>query len=115
MGLVHDVNVIKPKPAKTTDVEMEEETKPPTEIVEKLEQDANALRVKTYKLPKNQVEYLSYLLDTYGEDYKAMAKDKRNYLQHTWKKIRSKIRVFKSIPEQYNEYLKSRNKEMICD
>ena len=109
MGLAYDVNVIK-APNTDWDVESIDEARESTEVVQELENDANAPQVKLYRLPRNQVEYLSYLLDTYGEDYKAMAKDKRNYLQHTWKKIRSKIRVFKSIPEQYNEYLKSRNK-----
>lgn len=41
----------------------------------------------------------------------AMARDKKNYYQETWKQIRAKINVFKGIPEQYNEYLASKQKD----
>ncbi|KAK3095549.1 hypothetical protein FSP39_015991 [Pinctada imbricata] len=45
------------------------------------------------------------MMEKYGEDYKAMARDSRNHFQDTPKQIKRKIQVFKSIPEQYNEYL----------
>lgn len=79
-----------------------------TAVVEKLEKDANELRESGYRLPKNQVEFLTYLLDKYGEDYKAMVRDKRNLAQLTWKQFRKKINVFKSIPEQFTPFLESR-------
>lgn len=100
MGLVFNVNddilVQPPKKSKKT------------VVVESLENDANALRVKGYRLPKNQVEFLTYLLDKYGEDYKAMVRDKRNLAQLTWKQFRKKINVFKSIPEQFKPFLENR-------
>lgn len=77
-------------------------------VVEALEKDAKAPRVKLFRLPKGQVEWITYLMDKYKTDYKAMAKDKKNYYQETWKQIRQKIRRFKSIPEQYHKYLKER-------
>jgi len=40
------------------------------EVVKKLEDFANAPREKTFALPQNQVIFLTYLLDKYGEDYK---------------------------------------------
>lgn len=61
-----------------------------------------------YRLPKGQVEFITYLLDKYGHDYKAMAKDKKNYYQETWKQLRAKVRTFMGIPKQYGEYLKTR-------
>ena len=78
-------------------------------VVESLEGDARAPRVKMFRLPKGQVEWITYLMDTYGKNYRAMARDKKNYNQETWKQIRAKIKRFKSIPEQYSEYLKARN------
>ena len=78
-------------------------------VVESLEEDARAPRVKMFRLPKGQVEWITYLMDTYGKNYRAMARDKKNYNQETWKQIRAKIKRFKSIPEQYSEYLKARN------
>lgn len=78
-------------------------------VVEALEEDARAPRVKMFRLPKSQVEWVTYLMEKYGKDYKAMARDKKNYYQETWKQIRAKIKLFKSIPEQYEVYLKDRN------
>lgn len=34
-----------------------------------------------------------------------MTRDKKNYYQETWKQLRAQIKQFKGIPEQYNEYL----------
>lgn len=61
-----------------------------------------------FRLPKGQVEFITYLLDKYGHDYKAMVKDKKNYYQETWKQLRAKIKTFMGIPQQYGEYLKAR-------
>lgn len=77
-------------------------------IVDALEQEAKALRVKRFRLPKGQVEWITYLMDKYGTDYKAMVRDKKNYNQETWKQLRAKIKRFKSIPEQYHKYLEER-------
>ena len=44
----------------------------------------------------------------------AMAKDKKNYYQLTWRQIRAKINTFKNIPEQYAEYLLEKG-EIILD
>lgn len=54
------------------------------------------------------MEFITYLLDKYGHDYKAMAKDKKNYYQETWKQLRAKIKTFMGIPKQYSEYLASK-------
>lgn len=77
-------------------------------IVDALEQEAKAPRVKLFRLPKSQVEWITYLMDKYGTNYKAMARDKKNYNQETWKQLRAKIKRFKSIPEQYYKYLEDR-------
>lgn len=54
------------------------------------------------------MDFITYLLDKYEHDYKAMAKDKNNYYQETWKQLRAKVKTFMGIPKQYGEYLKSR-------
>ncbi|XP_063381305.1 nucleolar protein 16 [Cydia fagiglandana] len=92
--------------------ESEEDTEvkiiPKKEVVERLEKEARAPRERKFMLPKGQVEYLTYLLDKYGHDYKAMARDKKNFYQETWKQIRAKIKTFMGIPKQYGEYLQAR-------
>ncbi|XP_050295184.1 nucleolar protein 16 [Anthonomus grandis grandis] len=75
-------------------------------IAEALEADAKAPREKKFRLPKSQVEWLTYLIKKYGTDYKAMARDSKNYYQETWKQLRQKIRTFRKIPEQYEEFLR---------
>ena len=71
-------------------------------VVEELEANATALRETKFELPTGQVRFLSYLIRKYGDDYKAMARDNKNIYQETWKKLRSKIRTFQSIPAQWN-------------
>ncbi|XP_014369511.2 nucleolar protein 16 [Papilio machaon] len=78
------------------------------EVAEKLEKVAKAPRERRFMLPKGQVEFLTYLLDKYGHDYKAMEKDRKNYYQETWKQLRAKIKTFMGIPKQYGEYLQAR-------
>ncbi|CAH1636560.1 unnamed protein product [Spodoptera littoralis] len=78
------------------------------EVVEMLEKEARAPRPRRFMLPKGQVEFITYLLDKYGHDYKAMERDKKNYYQETWKQLRAKIKTFMGIPKQYGEYLASK-------
>lgn len=80
-----------------------------------LEAEARAPRVRLFRLPQNQVNFLTYLMDKYADDYEAMARDKKNYYQLTWKQIRGKINVFKGIPEQYAEYLVKKGEIVLDD
>lgn len=63
------------------------------------------------RLPKGVVKSASYFMDKYGLNYKAMVKDEKNHDQETWRQFRAKIRKFMSIPEQFNVYLKQRDKD----
>ncbi|XP_018052604.1 PREDICTED: nucleolar protein 16 [Atta colombica] len=76
-------------------------------VMEKLEAEAKVPRERLLKLPKGQAQFLTYLIKKYGEDYKAMSKDKKNHYQLTWKQIRAKIKMFKGIPEQYNKFVEN--------
>lgn len=98
---------------KETNIENELDI-PKKHVVEALEQDARAPRAKLFRLPKSQVEWVTYLMDKYGTDYKAMARDRKNYNQETWKQLRAKIRRFKSIPEQYSKYLEGKGLATDC-
>ena len=128
MGLVYDPNEVLKIPRvknqliadaklKAIDSENMSESEEETEnvipekgyVVEELLKEAKAPRKRMFRLPNSQVEFLIYLMDKHGEDYKAMARDKTNYNQLTWRQIRAKIKLFKGIPEQYNEYLKNKN------
>lgn len=52
---------------KDEDVEM---TPVKVHVSQELEAEAKAPRRRMFKLPNNQVNFLTYLLDKYGEDYK---------------------------------------------
>uniref|UniRef100_A0A8D8RCH5 Nucleolar protein 16 n=1 Tax=Cacopsylla melanoneura TaxID=428564 RepID=A0A8D8RCH5_9HEMI len=80
-------------------------------VVKSLEEEAKQPRERQLRLPKTQVSYLTSMMDKHGEDYKAMARDPKNFYQETWKQIRAKINTLKGIPEQYNQYLKSKGLE----
>jgi hypothetical protein len=82
---------------------------PKKHVAENLEKDARALRESKFELPKGQVQWISYLMDTYGLNYKLMAKDKKNYYQETWRQLRAKCRKLMSIPKQFAKYLEERN------
>ncbi|XP_039296495.1 nucleolar protein 16 [Nilaparvata lugens] len=84
-------------------------------VMKELEEDANAPRERKFRLPNSTVQQLTYYLDKYGEDYKAMAKDPKNYYQETWKQLRAKVKQFKGVPEQFEKYLAERAKKMEVD
>ncbi|CAH1399015.1 unnamed protein product [Nezara viridula] len=118
MGLVYDPNKSikipsnKPKSKKT---EPETSVIPEkTHVVRDLESEAKAPRERNFKLPKNQVDWLCKCLDKYDDDYEAMAKDRKlNIFQYTKNQLRSKIKVFKSIPEQYEEYISKKQQNVV--
>jgi len=99
MGLVFNVNDLSEKKKPSGSLKA---------VAKELEVEANAPRASGYRLPKNQVEFLTYMLDKYGEDFVAMTRDKKNVAQLTWKQFRTKVNTFKSIPDQFNLFLEGR-------
>lgn len=77
-------------------------------VAEKLERDANEYVESRFRLPKGVVKQVSYYMDKYGLDYKAMARDSQNHYQETWRQIRAKCRKFMSISDQFAQYLEKR-------
>ncbi|KAK8744926.1 hypothetical protein OTU49_000693 [Cherax quadricarinatus] len=83
----------------------------PTEVVRQLEETVNQDNQKerfSVRLTNAQVKYATAMLDKYGDDYKAMARDRKNYFQDTWKQIRTKIKLFTNNPNYFAPYLKER-------
>lgn len=106
MGLAYDPNKVVENNSKSQ--ESMDTDKPAKSFVAKsLEADANAPRVKLFRLPNGQCEWLTNMIKKYGEDFKAMSRDKNNHDQLTWKQLRAKIKTFKGIPEQYELYMGS--------
>ncbi|GAB0088920.1 Nucleolar protein 16 [Sergentomyia squamirostris] len=82
-------------------------------VVNKLEENANALRESGFRFSKGQASLISHYLDKYKLNYKAMVNDRKNYEQETWKQLRRKIRKFLSIQDHVDEYLKTRGFETL--
>lgn len=76
-------------------------------VVEELEEEANAPQERQMRMSEPDVAFCISMIEKYGDDYKAMSRDELNYFQDTPKQIGRKIRLFRSIPEQYNAYLAS--------
>lgn len=55
-----------------------------THVALELEAEAKAPRVKKFRLPDNQVRWLTKLIDKYGDDYKVSQKNpvKNNFLKN---------------------------------
>lgn len=66
---------------------------------------------KRFLICGDDVLFCTYMMDTYNDNYKAMARDKRNYYQLTPKQIRNKIRSFKRSKTQYQAYLDSKQSD----
>nr|CAG4651474.1 EOG090X0IKC [Simocephalus serrulatus] len=103
MGLVYDSNKSLPVSSKTPKVE----TTVKTVVVEQLEQESNAPRNGTMRMPKEKVKWIEYLLEKHGEDYEAMAMDKNNHYQETAAQIRQKIKQFKKRPAYLVKFLRA--------
>ncbi|KAL3864483.1 hypothetical protein ACJMK2_006162 [Sinanodonta woodiana] len=101
---------------KNMKVEDNNQTKKPPKpkkiyVAQALEEQASSSSEKKLRLSEPDVQYCIYMMEKYGDDYKAMARDYKNYYQDTPKQIRRKINVFKSIPKQYNAYLQSKGEK----
>jgi hypothetical protein len=82
MGLVYDSNkalkipsakeLLQPVEHDEEGTSQDDKISQPTKshVAKVLEEDAKAPRVKNFRLPNNQVKWLMYLIDQYGEDYK---------------------------------------------
>jgi len=49
------------------------------------------------------------MIEKFGEDYKKMARDHKNYYQDTPAQIKKRINIFKTMKIQYEKYLNDKN------
>ncbi|KAF6021524.1 NOP16 [Bugula neritina] len=77
-----------------------------------LEEKAALPEAFNLRLSEPETQYAIYMMEKYGEDYKAMARDKRNYYQDTPKQIQKKIQKFQKIPDLYDAYKVMKEQEV---
>ncbi|GFS00495.1 nucleolar protein 16-like [Elysia marginata] len=124
MGIAADSNkavkMPRSKPLKmgTLDVEMEVDLqKTPIKkfVMNELEERSKIPGKKKMSMSDEDAGFCVYMMDTYVDNYKAMARDDRNYYQETPKQIQRKINRFKSIPEMYKIYAEAREGQSSMD
>lgn len=113
MGLAFDPN--RSLPIKKHRLLGEEtETRVPTNIVTKpyvlnqLEEEASRPEKDCKTLSSDLIEYAQYMIREHKDNYKAMARDEKNYYQDTPKQIKRKIDEYKRChPEHYSAFISS--------
>lgn len=123
MGLAMDPNKAVPlrkRKVKGMEVDVEERPKDLVRkpyVVNDLEAEASLPEKKGNTLSRDLIEYVHYMVENHGEDYKAMARDEKNYYQDTPKQIRNKINVYKRFyPTEWQSFVDSlQNKKMEVD
>ncbi|CAI5642653.1 nucleolar protein 16 [Oreochromis niloticus] len=77
-------------------------------IVQQLEAEASLPGKDTKTLSTDLIEYVQYMIREHNEDYKAMARDEKNYYQDTPKQIKRKINEYKRChPQHYEAFVSS--------
>ncbi|NP_001085731.1 nucleolar protein 16 [Xenopus laevis] len=97
MGLAADPNKCLPvRPSKVKDAEEQHSNviKKPY-VLEGLQALASLPSKQTMGISSDMIHYVRHMVENYGEDYKAMARDEKNYYQDTPKQIQRKVNLYK--------------------
>ncbi|XP_047463751.1 nucleolar protein 16 [Mugil cephalus] len=77
-------------------------------VLNDLEAEASLPGKDCKTLSTDLIEYVQHMIREHNENYKAMARDEKNYYQDTPKQIKRKINEYKRChPEQYEAFVKS--------
>ncbi|GAB6023317.1 Nucleolar protein 16 [Chamberlinius hualienensis] len=78
-------------------------------VVDALVEEASKPRDTTFHVSNEIGYFVNYMVDRYGDDYKAMARDPRNHYQETPKQIKRKIDDYQV--SKYLDAVRSARKE----
>ncbi|KAK7925362.1 hypothetical protein WMY93_007672 [Mugilogobius chulae] len=77
-------------------------------VLSKMEEEASLPEKDTKTLSSDLIEYVQYMIREHKDNYKAMARDEKNYYQDTPKQIKRKINEYKRChPEHFNSFMNS--------
>lgn len=99
VGLVADPNKLTKLNKKKKTISKRKE-QPPSKYVQELEKEANKPRKKKFKFGKEMCKELEYYIQKYGDNFEAMARDKKNIYQDSPGQIRYKIIKYNKIHKQ---------------
>ncbi|NWX95428.1 NOP16 protein, partial [Nothoprocta ornata] len=81
-------------------------------VLNEMEYEASLPEKKSNTLSRDLIDYVRYMIQNHGENYKEMARDEKNYYQDTPKQIKRKINVYKNFyPEEYKAFVASLKQE----
>nr|XP_040033412.1 nucleolar protein 16-like [Gasterosteus aculeatus aculeatus] len=113
MGLAFDPNRTVPI-KKSSLLGPDKPTKAPTGIVTKpyvlnqLQKEANVPERDCKTLSSDLIEYAQYMIREHNDDFKAMARDEKNYYQDTPKQIKRKINEYmRCHPDDFDAFMDS--------
>ncbi|XP_010288431.1 PREDICTED: nucleolar protein 16, partial [Phaethon lepturus] len=120
MGLAEDPNKAVPIPKKKLlGIELESDGREQGRkivrkpyVVNEMEYEASLPEKKSNTLSRDLIDYVRYMIQNHGENYKEMARDEKNYYQDTPKQIKRKINVYKNFyAEEYKDFIASLKQE----
>ncbi|KAM4620779.1 nucleolar protein 16 [Polymixia lowei] len=77
-------------------------------VLKQLEEEASRPEKDSKTLSSDLMEYVQHMIREHNEDFKAMARDEKNYYQDTPKQIKRKVNEYKRChPEHYAAFMKS--------
>ncbi|RXN02504.1 nucleolar 16 [Labeo rohita] len=77
-------------------------------VVEAMEVEASHRGEDKTTCSTDMTEFVQHMVKEYNEDYKAMARDEKNYYQDTPKQIKRKVELYKRChPEEYAAFIAS--------
>nr|XP_020470817.1 nucleolar protein 16 [Monopterus albus] len=77
-------------------------------VLSQLQEEASRPEKDSKTLSSDLVEYIQHMIREHKDNYKAMARDEKNYYQDTPKQIKRKINEYKRChPEHYDAFIKS--------
>lgn len=77
-------------------------------LINQLEEEASRRGKDTRSLSSDLIEYVQHMVREHGDNYKAMARDEKNYYQDTPKQIKKKIdKYMRFHPEHYAAFMQS--------
>ncbi|XP_069620081.1 nucleolar protein 16 [Ranitomeya imitator] len=81
-------------------------------VLKELKASASLPSKRTMGISSDMVFYVRHMVENYGEDYKAMARDEQNYYQDTPKQIQRKVTLYRRHhPSDYQALITSRTKQ----
>ncbi|XP_062867400.1 nucleolar protein 16 [Trichomycterus rosablanca] len=106
MGLTFGTKGLLPINEKTKDEPMEQVRKP--YVIREMEAEASLPAKDKTTCSSDLTEYVQHMIREHNEDYKAMARDEKNYYQDTPKQIKRKVDLYKRChPQEYAAFVAS--------